>query len=88
MFATTGKFVRHVLPGIVRPMRVLWNQLIGFLFLVLAGFMALATWRHLDDPDQNPLMMAAGFAFAAFLAFFGITSFLRARKVSRSWSRR
>jgi len=65
-------------------MRVLWNQLIGFVFLVMAAFVGLSTWRHMDDGGLTPLTMALGFAFAVFLAFFGVTSFLRARKVSRS----
>ena len=84
MFRLAGRFVRHVLPGIIRPMRVLWNQLIGFVFLVMAGFIGLSTWRRMDDGGLTPLTMTLGFAFAAFLAFFGISSFLRARKVSRS----
>jgi len=65
-------------------MRVLWNQLIGFVFLVLAVFVGLSTWRRMDDGGLTPLTMGLGFAFAAFLAFFGVSSFLRARKVSRS----
>jgi len=84
MFRLIGRFLRHVLPGIIRPMRVLWNQLIGFVFLVLAAFVGLSTWRRMDDGGLTPFTMALGFAFAAFLAFFGISSFLRARKVSRS----
>ena len=84
MFTVAGKFVRHVLPGIVRPVRVLWNQLIGFIFLVLAAFVAMATWQRAARDDTAVLMAVTGFGFAAFLAFFGITSFWRARKISRS----
>jgi hypothetical protein len=83
MFATAGKFLHHILPGIVRPVRILWNQLIGFIFLVLAAFVALSTWRRAADTEA-PLMMVAGFGFAIFLAAFGISSLWRARKISRS----
>ena len=36
MFAKAKKLVVHVLPGIARPIHILWNQVIGFFFLVLA----------------------------------------------------
>ena len=84
MFTLAGKFLHHILPGIVRPIRILWNQFIGFIFLVLAGFVGLATWRRTATDSQSPLIMAAGFGFAVFLAAFGISSFWRARKISRS----
>ena len=83
MFALAGKFLHHILPGIVRPARILWNQFIGFIFLVLAGFVGLATWRRAAADSESPVMMVAGFGFAVFLASFGISSFWRARKISR-----
>jgi len=30
-----NRFLGHVLPGIVRPMHALWNEVIGFFFLSL-----------------------------------------------------
>ncbi|MGA2186056.1 MAG: hypothetical protein ABSH47_23825 [Bryobacteraceae bacterium] len=84
MFALAGKFLHHILPGIVRPVRVLWNQFIGFIFFVLAGFVALATWRRAASDSQTLPMLVAGFGFAVFLASFGIASLWRARKISRS----
>jgi hypothetical protein len=84
MFALAGKFLHHILPGIVRPVRILWNQFIGFIFLVLAGFVALSTWQRTASDSQALPMMVAGFGFAVFLAMFGISSLWRARKISRS----
>ena len=37
MFTLAGKFLHHILPAVARPVRVLWNQFIGFMFLVIAG---------------------------------------------------
>ena len=31
-----GRFMEHVMPGVVRPLRVLWHEIIGFIFIVLA----------------------------------------------------
>lgn len=36
VLSMAGKFLSHVLPAILRPLRVLWNQVIGFVFLVFA----------------------------------------------------
>lgn len=83
MFSLAGKLVRHILPGILRPMRVLWNQLIGFLFLLLAAAVAAGAMRRGSEGQNTPVLIA-GLAFAVFLAYFGVTSFLKARKISRS----
>lgn len=87
MFALAAKFLHHILPAVVRPIRILWNQFIGFIFLLLAVFVAMATWHRAGTDNQAILMMVAGFGFALFLAYFGISSFWRARKISRSWVR-
>ena len=36
MFAKAKKFIGHVVPGVIRPIHILWNQVIGFFFIVLA----------------------------------------------------
>jgi hypothetical protein len=77
-----GSFLSHVLPGVVRPMRVLWNEVIGFLFVVIAIPMTFASVRAYNAGDSNRMLIAGG--FAAMLLYFGVTSFLRARKISRS----
>ncbi len=30
------KFLKHVVPGVMKPMQIVWNQVIGFFFIVLA----------------------------------------------------
>ena len=82
-----GKFIEHVLPGVVRPMRVLWHEIIGFIFVVLAvvfGSSAIRNYRLLHSDQISFLRLALSFFLPALMAYFGITSFLRARKASRS----
>lgn len=77
-----GLFVQHVVPGVMRPMRVLWNEIIGFLFIVIAIPVVFGAIRAYRAGDSARIVLAGG--FAAMLLYFGITSFLRARRISRS----
>ena len=85
--STLGRFMEHVVPGVVRPMRVLWHEIIGFLFIVLAvifGSSAIRNYRLLQTEEISLLKLAVSFFLPVLMAYFGITSFLRARKISRS----
>lgn len=85
-------FVKTIVPQVIKPARTLWNELIGFIFLcfgVIFGFkavrLALDYWKH--DPadpmgDLIRLVIAGGCTLV--MLWFGLTSFLRARKISRS----
>jgi hypothetical protein len=87
VFSLGKKFVRHVVPGVIKPIRVLWNEVIGFVFLVLAVVMGFSTYRKFGDLQQtggSPLPLIAGFLFSALMLYFGLSSFFRARKISRS----
>lgn len=82
-----GLFLEHVMPGVMRPMRVLWNEIIGFIFVVLAIAMMpglLRSIRNIDAPQGGIGRVVIAGGFAAMLLFFGITSFLRARRINRS----
>ena len=87
-----AKFLSHVLPGVVRPLHALWNEVIGFLFLcfaVLFGFKAVRTYMDLNSgpPEEatGHLVRLCMTIFCTLLMlYFGVTSFLRARKISRS----
>ena len=49
---STGKqLLKHVVPAVVKPMRVLWNEVIGFVFLALGVMMAFSTYRNFRDVD-------------------------------------
>ena len=84
MFTLAGRLVHHLLPAVIRPVRILWNQLIGFIFLVLATFVGMATWQRTASEGPALLTIVAGAGFSVFLAAYGIASFWRARKISRS----
>jgi hypothetical protein len=81
------RFLAHVMPGVVRPLRVLWNEMIGFIFLVLAASAVPSAVRSIRQFHGDPgsvFRAALSITFSAVMAYFGVTSFLRARKISRS----
>jgi hypothetical protein len=82
-----NRFLGHVLPGIVRPMHALWNEVIGFVFIVLAIWSAPSAWRNIRNVDGNSdtfFKAAISVGFALLMAYFGVSSFLKARKITRS----
>jgi hypothetical protein len=82
-----GRFVEHIVPGVVRPLRVLWHEIIGFIFIVLAivfGSSAFRNYRLIHSEEVSILRLAVSIFLPLLMAYFGITSFLRARKISRS----
>ena len=81
-------FLKAVLPGVVRPLHVLWNEVIGSIFIVLAVSAVPSLWRHykeLATPglDAMPKLLLSA-AFFAVMAYFGLSSFWRARKIGRA----
>lgn len=81
-----GLFLSHVMPGVVKPMRVLWNEVIGFVFLVLGVVFAsgaIRQYRTLTPGEITPLKLGLLFVMPALMLYFGVTSFLRARRISR-----
>jgi predicted benzoate:H+ symporter BenE len=91
--ARSGReFVKHVVPAVLKPARTLWNEIIGFFFICLAvycGSGVVRSYMRLGaaQPDQVAGAMVA-LVMSVFctilMLYFGITSFLRARKISRS----
>jgi hypothetical protein len=82
-----GRFVEHVVPGVTRPLRVLWNEIIGFVFLCLAAWAVPSTIRNLRTLETGHVGMgrvALSLGFLGLMMFFGVNSFLRARRISRS----
>ena len=82
-----NRFLGHVLPGVIRPMHALWNEVIGFVFIVLALIFAGSAWRSLraiDGNSESVIKAAAAVGFTLLMAYFGVSSFLKARKISRS----
>jgi hypothetical protein len=81
------KFLGHVIPGIARPMRVLWNEVIGFVFISLALLPMPRLWsiyQKYDGQTESMVRMGTTLLFVLIMLYFGIGSFLRAKKISRS----
>ena len=81
------ELVRHVLPAVIRPIRTLWHEIIGFLFLDLATIpipSGIKTIRELDSGHGSLVRLILTVAFVGIMAGYGISSFRRARKISRS----
>jgi len=79
------RFAQHVVPEVVRPARVIWNQAIGALFLVLATpalINAVQTYRTLDSDPKSTVRLAVALIFGMLMVFFGINSFLKARRIA------
>ena len=77
-----GKFVKHVLPAAVKPVHSLWHEVLGFIFLAVA---AMATWKVArNSATMGPVRLAIIIPFIVVVAGYGISSFLKARRISRS----
>ena len=80
------KFATHVVPEVVRPARIIWNQAIGGIFVLFAllffGY-AVKYFNGLRGDTPNPLGMVFSLFMGAVMLFFGISSFRKASSVSR-----
>ncbi|HTS28523.1 MAG TPA: hypothetical protein VMH81_21765 [Bryobacteraceae bacterium] len=86
------EFVRHVVPAVAKPVRTLWNDFIAFLFGCLAVFFGFETARlartYLKAAPADAFgdlirLSVSGFCTVVVL-WYGLSSYLRARKISRS----
>ena len=83
MFRLAKRFLGHVIPGVIRPLHILWNQVIGFLFLVLAVLPVPSAIRNWGK-EGSGVHLALTIPFVLLMGWFGITSFWKARKISKS----
>ena len=83
--ATT--FAKTVVPEVVRPARIIWNQAIGALFLILALPALMKILQILRGPkpdEQTSFALIISIVFATIMIGFGLASFVRARRSSSS----
>ncbi len=84
---TIHRFMVHVVPGVIKPIHALWNQLIGFIFIVLAlgavPYM-IRDSRKFDGGADSLMRLSVEGIFAAVMLYFGVSSLLRARRITRS----
>jgi len=78
----SGKFVKHVVPAAVKPLHSLWHEILAFLFLSCAALVGFRIWQdRADMPVMKFIVMAV---FLLVTLGYGISSFLKARRISRS----
>jgi hypothetical protein len=73
------KFASHMVPHVVRPAQIIWNQAIGAVFLLFAVSFFGYAGAHLE----NVAAVIGGIFLGSVMTFFGATSFLKARRLSR-----
>jgi hypothetical protein len=78
----SGTFVKHVVPAAVKPLHSLWHEVLGFIFLLIAGAGAFKMWR--SAATTSPVMMLLAGFLVIVTACYGISSILKARRISRS----
>ncbi len=86
-YKESRRFLGFVVPAVIKPARTLWHELIGFLFILMAiafVFSGLRTLRQFDGSASAILRLAMLAIGICLLGGYGISSFLRARKISRS----
>lgn len=77
-----GHFVKHVVPAAVKPIHSLWHEVLGFFFLAFAGLAAFKLVRNWDTLELGKKLIIAPFVIV--LAAYGISSFRKARRITRS----
>ena len=84
MLDVAKKFVDSVVPAVIKPLRVLWNEIIAFVFFVLAAVTLPSAWRSYknfngDFENLGRLVMTA--IFGLVMLAYGLHSLFRARKL-------
>lgn len=80
-------FLKEVVPAVMRPARTLWHEVIGFLFLSIAIIFLFSGVRYIREFDGSAgsVIRVGMVTFCVLLmGGYGISSFLRARKISKS----
>jgi hypothetical protein len=88
----SGKFVKHMVPAVIKPIHSLWNEVIGFFFLCFAAIFAFWTFRYyriyVNDPPSEKFAdlcrIVGTIVMGLVMAAFGVQAFLKARRISRS----
>ena len=87
VLARGKQFLEHVVPALLKPARTLWHEVIGFMFIALGILPARALYVAIRDLEEDPASLGRIVIIGIFVTvmlYFGVTSFRRARKISRS----
>ena len=81
-------FIASFLPGVIKPLHALWNELMAFIFMTLAaavGFGPLRRgYKELDGDPVNLLKFLSAVFLTMLMLGLALYSYRRARKISRS----
>jgi hypothetical protein len=77
-----GKFVKHVVPAAIKPMHTLLHEILSFIFLAFA-LILIGNLIH-SRATLGPLKLVLILPLIILSAGYGISSFLKARRISRS----
>jgi hypothetical protein len=77
-----GKFVKHVIPAAVKPVHSLWHEVLGFIFLAVAALGVSYLVRKSATLGFGQIAIIV--PLIVVTAVYGISSFLKARRISRS----
>jgi|GEM_PF-602426 len=84
--ADAHRFANHVVPEVVRPARIIWNQAIGAVFtlfaIVFLGY-AYDYYKQMATDSSRSVPFGFSLFLGSVMAFFGLTSFLKARQIGR-----
>jgi hypothetical protein len=78
-----GKFVKHVVPAAFKPVHSLWHEVLAFFFLAIAAAGAFYIVRK-PPGTLSPPQLAILIIFIVVMLVYGVSSFRKARRISRS----
>lgn len=87
MWSIARKFAGTVLPGVIKPLRVLWNEIVAFAFFLLAATAVPSTYKAIRDFNGNIeslMRIALTSVFILVMSGYGVYSLLRARRIGRT----
>ncbi len=87
MWKLVKQFAGTVVPAVLKPLRIMWNEMIGFVFIVFAVMIMGSTvrkWNDFDGSASSIGLFAASVFFFLVMAGYGLYSFFRARKIKRT----
>ena len=87
MFSLGRKLLSHVLPKIMRPLRILWNEMVAFVFIcfaIPAAPKVYSSWKEFDGEPEGLFRLVLSTLFLITMLSFAVFSFLRAKKISRT----
>jgi hypothetical protein len=81
-------FIVSFMPGVIKPLHALWNELLAFLFFTLAAAVGFGPLRRgymeLDGDPVNLIKFISAVFLTTLMLGLGLYSFRRARKISHS----